>query len=55
MARPVRNTPSPKQALVVKENDNTGDDFDRLTKIGEYFENEEFKHQTLQLPPSRQF
>jgi RNA polymerase sigma-54 factor len=31
-----------EQALVVKENDSSGDDFDRLTRIGEYFENEEF-------------
>jgi RNA polymerase sigma-54 factor len=31
-----------EQALVVKENSNQSEDFDRLTKISEYLENEEF-------------
>jgi RNA polymerase sigma-54 factor len=31
-----------EQALVVKENDSSGEDFDRLNRISEYFENEEF-------------
>jgi len=31
-----------EQALVVKENDNHAEDFDRLARISEYFENEEF-------------
>jgi RNA polymerase sigma-54 factor len=31
-----------EQVLVVKENSDQSEDFDRLTKIGEYFENEEF-------------
>lgn len=32
-----------EQALVVKENSDQAEDFDRLAKIGEYFENEEFQ------------
>jgi RNA polymerase sigma-54 factor len=31
-----------EQALVVKENSDQSEDFDRLTRISEYFENEEF-------------
>src|ERR1700748_3116871 len=31
-----------EQALVVKEDASQAEDFDRLAKIGEYFENEEF-------------
>src|SRR5438270_104659 len=31
-----------EQALVVKDNSTSSEDFDRLEKIGEYFENEEF-------------
>src|SRR5213075_2002400 len=32
-----------EQALVVKENSDQADDFERLAKISEYFENEEFQ------------
>src|SRR3954447_19797594 len=32
-----------EQALVVKENTDQADDFERLAKISEYFENEEFQ------------
>src|SRR5579862_2543879 len=31
-----------EQALVLKDNANQGEDFDRLTKLSEYLENEEF-------------
>src|SRR5690349_19649321 len=31
-----------EQPMVVKENSDQADDFERLAKIGEYFENEEF-------------
>src|ERR1700722_5749098 len=31
-----------ERALVVKENDSQSEDFDRLTKISDYLENEEF-------------
>src|ERR1700753_1100243 len=35
-----------EQALVVKENNDQAEDFDRLNKIAEYFENEEFNTNT---------
>jgi DNA-directed RNA polymerase specialized sigma54-like protein len=60
-ARPRKSTPartSPprisegeQRALVVKENSDQAEDFDRLAKISEYFENEEFNTNGGQLPP----
>jgi RNA polymerase sigma-54 factor len=43
-AEPVKEFSEEEQPLVVKENSDQADDFDRLEKIGDYLENEEFSN-----------